>query len=269
MAGLMQLRAAAKALGIPAKEVRAADTADALQKLIASGATGGNSGSATAVKKKRGRPKGSTTKTATPKRKPGRPNGSTNKPKTETPKRGPGRPRKASGNGNGGRHLVGRINWSKMGDWNPREDSVPDVIVKALRKFKGDREKTYNFLVKDLKNLVPVKTRNGVKRSTADRQDYLRYLIARNAWAFAMASGQHEKSENRATYGTAGTGTGTFQRKGTRGRKKAQAGVTPRKRTAARQTAAQGARRGPGRPKGSKNKPKRGPGRPRKSTSKR
>jgi hypothetical protein len=260
MAGLMQLRASAKALGIPAKEIRSAETQAELQELISAALSGGNSSTATKPRKK------STTEAP---RKRGRPKGSTNKPKatSTTAKRGPGRPRKASSNGdNGGRHLIGKINWSKTGNWNPREGSIPAVIVEALRKFKGDRDKAFNLLVKDLKTLVPPKTRNNRKRDMEERKDYLRYLIARNAWAFALATGQHEKSENRAAYGTAGTGTGSFRRKGTRGRPKAQAARKSTRATATAQKASQGVKRGPGRPKGSKNKPKT---RARKSTARR
>ena len=262
MAGLMQLRASAKALGIPASEVRGASTADELQSLITAAITGGNSSGAT-VAKKRGRPKGSTSKATTkPKRKVGRPKGSTTKSTTAKPK---AKARRASsnGDGNGGRHLLGKINWSKTAGWNPREGSTPDVIVETLKKFKGDRPKTFTALVKRLDKLVPAKTRNGRKRSKQDREDYLMYLIHRNAWAFALATGQHEKSENRADYGTAGTGTGSFRRKGSKGRPKAETTRTTRKATAGAKKASQSARRGrppakrgPGRPKGSKNRPK-------------
>lgn len=264
MAGLMQLRASAKALGIPASEVRAASSADELQSLITAAVVGGNSSGATVAKKKRGRPKGSTNRKATatkPKRKVGRPKGSTTKSTTKaTPK---ARRASSNGDGNGGRHLLGKINWSKTAGWNPREGSTPDVIVETLKKFKGDRSKTFTALVKRLDKLVPAKTRNGRKRSKQDREDYLMYLIHRNAWAFALATEQHKKSENRADYGTAGTGTGSFRRKGSRGRPKAETTRTPRKATAGAKKASQSARRGrppakrgPGRPKGSKNRPK-------------
>jgi hypothetical protein len=237
MAGMKELREAAKAAGIPAREIRSAESSAELRKMIREASNGTATRSTRkrvvkkavgkAVPKRRGRPPGSKNKTTRAKAsapaKRGRPKGSTT--------------RKAkSSNGNGGRFLLGKINWSKVGNWNPREGTVPDQIVKALKKVKGDREKAYKALRPKLASLVPPKTRNGRKRNQAEREDYLRYLISRNAWAYAMATGQHQPSSNRQEYGTGGTGTGVFKRKGTRK-------AAPKRSTA---------KRGPGRPKGSK-----------------
>lgn len=245
---MKELREQAKAAGIPAREIRSAESSAELRKMIREA----SNGSATrttrkrvvkkavgkVVPKRRGRPPGSKNKTTRAKAsapaKRGRPKGSTT--------------RKAkSSNGNGGRFLLGKINWSKVGNWNPREGTVPDQIVNALRKFKGDRDKAYKALRPKLKSLVPPSTRAGRKRSQSEREDYLRYLISRNAWAFAMATGQHEASSNRAEYGTAGTGEGKFKPARKNARKSTTRKAAP-KRTAAK--------RGPGRPKGSRNAPK-------------
>ena len=268
MAGMQALRKQAKAAGVPAREIRSAESAAELRKLISAA-----NGTSTKASRKRVVKKAVVKKS---KRGPGRPKGSKNKPKaTATAKRGRpakakrGRPAKAASNGNGGRFLLSGVNFSRVNGWNPREGSVPDVIVKALRKAKGNRESAFKALRPKLKSLVPVSTRDGRKRSKDERENYLRYLISRNAWAFALATGQHESSENRAKYGTAGTGEGIYKPR--RGRKPAS------KTTGATRKA----KRGPGRPKGSKSRPKatatarrgrppakRGPGRPKGSKNK-
>jgi hypothetical protein len=243
MAGMKELREQAKAAGIPAREIRSAESGAELRKMIREANGSGSRKARKSVVKK------AVARKATPKRRgPGRPKGSKNKTTATATRKSTSRKstsRKAStSNGNGGRFLLGKINWSKRGNWNPREGSVPDQIVKALKKAKGNRESAYKALRKSLTELVPVRTRDGRKRNVGEREDYLRYLISRNAWAFALATEQHETAPNRVEYGTGGTGAGIF--------KPARKKSTTRKATGTRKSA----KRGPGRPKGSKNAPK-------------
>jgi hypothetical protein len=143
-----------------------------------------------------------------------------------------------------GRNLLGSINWSKTEGWNPRPDSAVDIMFEALKYFKGDRDKTYDYLVETYPGndlfeygfVGKTKVRSGgARRTKKEIEDYLRYRIARTAWDFALKTGQHQKSENRKGY-TKPTPT-----------KRAVAVVeavpetTPKRR---------------GRPPGSKNKPK-------------
>jgi hypothetical protein len=248
MAGMQALRKQAKQAGVSAKEIRSAESSAELRQMIKSaGSNGGGS-----APRKKAAVKKAVAKASGAKRGRGRPKGSTNK---STAKRG--RPAKSASNGNGGRFLLSGVNFSQTDGWNPREGSVPDVIVKALRKAKGNRDKAFDALRPKLDSLVLKKTRDGRTRTKDERIDYLRYLISRNAWAFALATGQHERSENRAEYGTAGTGTGAFKRgktrKATGSSKTAKRGRgRPKGSTSAKKST--GARRG--RPPGSKNKAK-------------
>ncbi len=254
MAGMSELRAKAKKAGIPAKEIRGAETAAELRELISEHS--GSNGSASKPRKK------AAVKAAGKKRGRGRPKGSTNKRKSTTTtstRRSTTRRASSNSNGNGGRNLLSGVKWSRTDGWNPREGSVPDVIVSAIRKAKGDREAAFKVLVKKIDSLVPKKTRNGRTRDKDERRNYLRYLINRNAWAFAIATGQHEKSEDRAEYGTAGTGQGTFKRAGSRKATRSTSRGTGKrgrpkgsKNSKANSKSTTGRKRG--RPKGSKNK---------------
>ena len=115
---------------------------------------------------------------------------------------------KRTANSNGGRNLLEDIDWTETEGWNPREGSAPDLILRALRKAKGDREKAFNALVVNLWDFVKKTDSNGRKRSKAEAEWQLRYRISRTAWDFAKRTGQHEPSTNRATYGEGGTGIG-------------------------------------------------------------
>lgn len=223
MASLAQLYKKAKAAGHSASEIRG-KSADEIQELLSSGKgktaakkkTPAKKKVATPVaKKKRGRPVGSknktkaATKATAPAKKRGRPKGSTNKAKATTTKA----KAKSSSNGNGdGRHLLSKINYSKADGWNPREGSAPDRIVKALKRFKGDREKVFNHLKADVWEFVGKTKRNGDKRTKDEALEMLAYRIARTDWQFAIATGQHEVATDRVEYGTGGTGQGTFKR---------------------------------------------------------
>jgi hypothetical protein len=173
----------------------------------------------TATKRGPGRPRKSETAEA-PKRR-GRPPGSKNKPKAATKtatKRAPATAakRRATAQSNSdtpGRSVVrNRLKWSAQG-YNPREGTVANEVFQVVKREKGDREAAYKILVKRVKSLFPGHDLDKAKQM-------LRYRISRVIWDFAQATGQHEKSENRAEYGTAGTGAGVYERgkAGNRGR---------------------------------------------------
>lgn len=221
MASLAKLYRDAKNAGLSASDIRGKSAEEITEMLNGSGGTTTATKKRAkavvkkAVAKKRGRPAGSKNKTTATapakKRGRGRPKGSKNSTTTTAPKKR-GRPAKATSNGNGGRHLLSKVNYSKADGWNPRAGSPPDRIVSALKRFKGDREKVFNHLKGDIWDFMGKTKRNGEKRSKPEAESMLRYRIARTDWQFAMQTGQHEKSENRAEYGTAGTGEGTFKR---------------------------------------------------------
>jgi hypothetical protein len=256
---MQELRAQAKAAGVPVSEIRSAESAEELQGLIAGAGGQTRKGKTMVAKKKvvkktaktvakapvkRGRPKGSTNKAAPAKR--GRPKGSVNKTTT----------RKAVKSTNGrvrnvvsteGRHILDGIDYSDTDGWNPRKGSAPDVILNALRRFKGNREKVFEYLKGDVWNFVGKKMQDGSKRTLSSAHDMLRYRIARTDWDYALKTGQHEKSTKRIVYGTGENAT-TFKRA-----KKSTAKKAPAKRgRPAKAQATTGKRRG--RPPGSKNK---------------
>jgi hypothetical protein len=147
------------------------------------------------------------------------------RPAAQKPTRKPTTTRKPSTRkttDNGGRRLLGKLNFSKTDGWNPREGSIVADIFDALKMHKGDREKAYDQLLKwtqgSLSDWVPLKKPNGVKRTKKEQETMLRYRIARTLWDFAIQTGQHVKSENRAEYGS---GNGNAKPATRRGRKPA------------------------------------------------
>jgi len=197
--------------------------------------------------KRRGRPPGSknkTTATATPPKRRGRPPGRKNRVQTPQPRKTATRKvTKTNSNGDAGRFTLDGINWKETEGWNPRPGSPPDLIIKAVRKVANrngevDRERVFELLKSHARSW------GRVKKSKADAETNLRYRISRVMWHFAIQTGQHQTSENRAEYGTAGTGEGVFKRKRTT------------RTTTTRTKAAQTAPKRRGRPPGSKNKPK-------------
>jgi len=195
MATQMQsLRNKAKLLGIDTAAIRKAKTVSELQDLILNG----DAPAPTPAKRKPGRPaKATTTRKATPAKR-GRPAKATPKPVAKkTAIRTP-----ASTNGDAGRIELGDVDFSVTDGWNARPGSAPDRIIGALRRFKGNRAKVFDFLSGDVWEFVGRKLRDGSRRSQASADDMLRYRISRTAWDFAIKTGQHEKSTNRAEYGT-------------------------------------------------------------------
>lgn len=237
MPKLADLRKKAKSLGIPAAEIRSASTVSELQELIDSYSkpkarkkSGGRPAKKSTIKptgRKRGRPKGSTTRSKPARKSKPAPARSRGKAKRQTTARS------ASPSAyvpKGGRNLLDRVDYSKTDGWNPRDGSAPDRIVKALRKFKGNREKVFDLLVKDLWDFVGRKKANGTKRTKAEAEDYLHYRIARTDWDFAVRTGQHDIAENRVEYGTGGTGEGTFRKTGRKRGRPRKAEEAPKRR---------------------------------------
>lgn len=289
MATLATLRKQAKEAGVPASRIRSAEDASELRQIIKSHtkATNGTKKKGAAKKavgkavvskpkrakkaeveapKRRGRPPGSKNKTAISagsKSKPATKSGNSGKAKRPTAAKATRVAMEESG-----RNLLDTIDYRETEGWNAREGSAPDRIVKALRKFKGKREKVFDYLVGDIWDFVAKKRRDGTKNTRTEAEKMLRYRIARTDWDFAMRTGQHTKAENRAEYGTAGTGAGTFKPAGskvkakgnstktktTKTKARATAKATPAKRGRPKKTEAVAGKRG--RPVGSKNKAK-------------
>lgn len=257
---MQQLRNDAKAAGVPVSDIRSAESAEELQGLIAGYANTTRKGNKKVAVKKKTVAK----KTATiTKRGPGRPKGSTTKtaPRKAATKKTTTRKttvaRKAHTNGRvrnvqstDGRHILDGVNYSETDGWNPRAGSAPDVILRSLRKHRGNREKVFNDLKSRMWDFVGKKLANGKARSKDSAEAYLRYRIARTDWDFALKTEQHNKATNRVEYGTGGTGAGTFKRA-----KKSAPKTAPKRR--GRPPKAKTAQTTPkrrGRPVGSKNR---------------
>jgi len=231
-AKLADLRKKAKGLGIPPNEIRGATSATELQEVIDN--FNGSKSKATrksvvkkAVKKATAR-KSTRSKSAPAAKSKGK------------AKRPTAAKRKASTNGDSGRYMLDSVDYSVTDGWNPRPGSPPDRIIKALRKFRGNREKVFDFLVGDKWDFMGRTKRNGEKRNKAESEAMLAYRISRTAWEFAMRTGQHEASPNRVTYGEGGTGTGTWKpakKRAAAKRSPAKKRSTVRKATGKRSTA--------------------------------
>src|SRR5215471_2384426 len=275
MATLAELRAKAKGLGIAASVIRGASTVKELQSVISDFNDGEKPAKRTTVAKKK-----STTQ-APAKRGPGRPKGSRNKPKVEEEAPAPKRRGRPPGSGvkksasstkaparsqarrparkpqadDAGRFLLESIDYSITDGWNPRPGSPPDRIVKALRKFRGSREKVFEFLKADVYDFVDANKPRSQRRPKSEALTMLKYRIARTDWEFATRTDQHQKSQNRAEYGSQ-SGNGNSRQKAA----PRKAAATPAKRGPGRPRkvaeAPQEAPKRRGRPPGSKNKPK-------------
>jgi hypothetical protein len=158
----------------------------------------------------------------------------------------------------GGRNLIESVDFSQTDGWNPREDSAPDRIFRALKRARGNRQKAFEILLPDLWDFVNKTDSRGERNSKAKAEWLLRYRISRTLWDFAKKTGQHEPASNRATYGEGGTGIGvsggmpvalrpdnigkpSFKRGGRKTTRKATtARRTAKKTTAKRSTARKG-----------------------------
>ncbi|MBA3752976.1 MAG: hypothetical protein H0X01_02275 [Nitrospira sp.] len=130
-----------------------------------------------------------------------------------------------NGNGNGGRNLLGSLDFSATDGWNPRTGSPVDVIFKALKRSKGSVDKAFEALLPEIKQYVSSKKPDGTKRNKEDMHKLLRYRINRTRFQFALQTGQHKSSTDRVQYGTGSYAT-------TRKRKPARAARPTRKAAA-------------------------------------
>jgi len=240
MATMQELRSKAKSLGITPAAIRKASTAPQIQALILDAVmNGGSTTTKTTPAKRAAKTKPAAKTTA---RKPGRPAKAKPTPKPVARKSTPSKST-PSQNGEAGRIELGVVDYSVTDGWNARQGTAPDRIIASLRKFKGDRTKVFNALKPNIWDFVGKKLQDGSKRTTASAEDMLRYRISRTAWDFAIKTGQHTKSSNRAEYGQ-GTRknaprkarTTPTARKATRTPVKAQKPAQGRKTTPTRRT---------------------------------
>jgi hypothetical protein len=205
------------------------------------------------VKRGPGRPKGSTTKSAPVRKsqgtgKRGRPVGSY---QSDADRRATiESQRKARGSNAPGRMLLDRdsIDWSA--EWSGAQRGTRAVILKALRRFKGNYQKTIAHLLPQAKDLFGI-SRDGRKRTKEECEKYLRWQVARVAFDFAVGTGQHKIATNRtnSANGAAAAPKRSTVRKTTPARKPGRPRATSQtaRKTSARASKATGRR---GRPPG-------------------
>jgi hypothetical protein len=140
-------------------------------------------------------------------------------------------PRKAASTGvskdyHGGRNLIDDkgIDWTAT--WSV--SGIRGEIFKALKKFKGDTDKTFELLAPRATEFWK-KNRAGERITKENALRTLRWNISRVKFDFVMATGQHKPSKK---FGTLGTGRGPA--------KKSAPARKPAAKPASRQKAAQG-----------------------------
>jgi len=255
-ASLNKLKMQAKKLGFSRTDLAGADRSEILE-MIAQG--GPETESENGKPRKKSASKAAVKKAVTKKASPARKSAPAKSRKSGTAKRQTARKPKAEASKNGyqakgGRNILEGVDYSEHEDWNPRPGSAPDRIIKALRKFHGKRERVFEFLLPNIGDFVKAKKADGTPWAKGDgpgtRKGMLKYRIARTAWQFALQTGQHEKAENRVTYGTGGTGEGKFKPAKRKVERKAATAKPSRKSTGTtRRRAVTTRKRGPGRPR--------------------
>jgi hypothetical protein len=253
---LIRLRAKAKKAGVPnygqmsRSELQSALKGGTSKRKSAS-AVSKRKSATTVGRKATGRKPARKATTAVAKRKPGRPKGSGSKPSRAKGFAAAKKTTRASSNGDAGRNQidVSNVDWSA--EWTGGTRGNRAIIMKALRRFKGNRAKVVKHLEGNAQKMFAKSSKDGHKYNKAEAMNLLKWYISRVAFDFVTGTGQHEIATNRKpdkrTHGSRG-GARKSAPKSRTSKPKAKPGRKP----AARKTSAQG--RKPGRPKGSKNK---------------
>lgn len=156
----------------------------------------------------------------------------------------------AKSNGSNGWSRVEKLDWVGYDKeaWNPRDESVVGIIFKSLKKFRGNRTKTFDALKSQINTLAPKTSRLGNKRTKAEQENWLRYRINQTVHNFATKTGQHQVGTGRKPYERNGKpkASAARARKAAPAATKAKASNGRRKATTARRSAPVTARKGKG-----------------------
>jgi hypothetical protein len=87
------------------------------------------------------------------------------------------------------------INWTLESPVGNDPKSNRGIIMKAVRRFKGNTEKVFNSLADKAQSMYP-KTTHGRKRSKADAQTLLRWHIGRIKLDYVKSTDQHATADN-------------------------------------------------------------------------
>jgi hypothetical protein len=251
----LQLRAKAKRAGIPnygsmsADELRAALAGGKGSKKRKSASTLGKRKSASTVTKRtsstrKSAKKAPAAKSATSGKAKRSSTGGTRKRSTARKIGTNAKTQARHSTGKPGRNLIDRsaIDWKA--DWPGGESGNRGIIMKALRRFKGNYAKVYDHLKPQARKMFSKSSKTGERYSADKARAQLRWYIGRTAFDYVTATGQHQKSTNRKpdrrTNGkAAGAAKSTRKSGGTRKStpKAASRQTGSRKRTAASQRA--------------------------------
>jgi hypothetical protein len=148
--------------------------------------------------------------------------------------------------GKPGRNLIDRsaIDWKA--EWPGGESGNRGIIMKALRRFKGNYAKVYDHLKPQARKMFPKSSKTGERYSADKARAQLRWYVGRTAFDFVTATGQHQKSTNRKPdRRTNGKAAGSRQT-----RKTGSGRTSPTRKPATRKKGAQGRARASQKPGG-------------------
>jgi hypothetical protein len=123
------------------------------------------------------------------------------KPKAQSRRKASVTEPKASSNGNGdaGRNLIDKsaIDWKA--EWAGGQSGNRGLIMKALRRFKGDYKKVIAHLRDNPgeSKMYPKSSKTGKRYTKSEALAMLKWHVGRTAFDFVTATGQHDKATNR------------------------------------------------------------------------
>ncbi len=243
----IQLRAKAKKLGIEGYKAMSQDELRAaIKRAEGKSGSGGKTAASKSGKNGTGR-KSAGAKTASGRKsaakvtKPAAKKSSAKKSSASTAKKAPAKSNTAKRPSSGGAGRVGIDNASI--DWTAESNvgksgGNREVIMKSLRKFKGNVDKVFAALSDNAQKMYP-KTEDGKKRTKAEAQTLLRWHISRVKFDFVKDTGQHQgATRSKASSAPKSGGKSSGGKKAGATRKPAQKPAQGRKSGASRKPAA-------------------------------
>jgi hypothetical protein len=199
-ADILKLKKEAVAKGMPKDQARSANRAELTAFLAKPVRKAAPAKKSSAVVKKA--PARKTAATKAPVRKP-----AAKKPvpaKAPATRKTAKRPATSNTNGDAGRNTIDNsaLDYNLTDGWNPRPGSAVEMIFKALKKYRGNVDKTFDALLPNITKIVGATKADKTKRTKQDRENMLRYRISRTKFDFAIKTMQHEIATERVEYGT-------------------------------------------------------------------
>ena len=165
---MAQARTKAKQSGVSPADIRSAESVEELQWLIkrfGGTANGKAVKKSTTVKKSKPATRKATTRSTGRKAAPvkGRNSSAATKRQSTAKAKAKAPARTSSYEAKGGRNVLEGVNFGETDGWNARPGSAPDQIIKALKKYRGNRERVFDALVGEISTFVKPKRRDGIE----------------------------------------------------------------------------------------------------------